>query len=325
MEALMPFFAPVCRDLAGEMFDAANGTMSRARLLAHCSAAIRPRPDVKARAYNLVLELEGKEAADTVAALLEDRDGERALIRATRADPEDVTPERLPYIIDQVKLGAGEYAAARAREESRVAADAKQAEHDDEIARVRQTASEEVQKAGAQSAELAQSLAQQTLQRVQAESQLQAERDERAKEQRKKRLADEAKFSESFNNAARLLHRLRWEIFTLYGSALLWTLLFTEATVQALFVVALTLLGFWFFPSVFERPLHSYALWVMRRRLQHLGVADMLSLTEKPDFSDRLWAVERFEALSEGLKAVEAPESQSVDATAKSVASPASQ
>ena len=39
-----------------------NGTMSRARLLAHCSAAIRPRPDVKARAYNLVLELEGKEA-----------------------------------------------------------------------------------------------------------------------------------------------------------------------------------------------------------------------------------------------------------------------
>ncbi|WP_369796951.1 hypothetical protein, partial [Cupriavidus sp. WS] len=163
-------WAPIAmsdKQLAGYLWlrnsGSGNGTMSRARLLAHCSAAIRPRPDVKARAYNLVLELEGKEAADTVAALLEDRDGERALIRATRADPEDVTPERLPYILDQVKRGAGEYAAALAREESRIAAEAKQAEHDAEIARLRQAASEEAQKAGAQSEELAQSLAQQTL------------------------------------------------------------------------------------------------------------------------------------------------------------------
>ncbi|WP_146230064.1 hypothetical protein [Paraburkholderia tropica] len=64
-------WAPIAmsdKQLAGYLWlhnsGAGNGTMSRARLLAHCSAAIRPRADVKARAYNLVLELEGKEAAD---------------------------------------------------------------------------------------------------------------------------------------------------------------------------------------------------------------------------------------------------------------------
>jgi hypothetical protein len=301
-----------------------NGTMSRARLLAHCSAAIRPRPDVKARAYNLVLELEGKEAADTVAALMEDRDGERALIRATRADPEDVTPQRLPYIIDQVRLGAGEYAAERAREEGRLVAAAKQAEHDAEVAQVRQVASEEVQKAGAQSEELAQSLAEQTLQRVQAEQLLQAERRERTEEKRQKQLADEAKFSQAFNISARVFRRLRWELVCLYAIALFYILMWNPTWLQAICVVGLTLVGFWFIPGILEKPLYSHAISVMRRELKRREVENMLPPTEKPDFHNRSWATARFAAMTTAFEAAVTPASQSADATTRDATSPAS-
>ena len=96
-----------------------DGSISRARLLAHCSAAVRPRADIKARAYNLILELNGRQEADDLMALFEDREGARALMRATRGDPEDVTPERMPFILEQVKLAAGEFAAGVVREENK--------------------------------------------------------------------------------------------------------------------------------------------------------------------------------------------------------------
>jgi len=95
-----------------------DGAISRARLLAHCSAAVRPRSDVKARAYNLVLELSGRAEADDIAALLEDREGAKALMRATSGDPEDVPSERLPYLLEKMKLAAGEYAANEVRIQS---------------------------------------------------------------------------------------------------------------------------------------------------------------------------------------------------------------
>jgi len=105
------------------------GSISRARLLAHCSAAVRPRADIKARAYNLILDLSGRQEADDVAALLEDREGARALMRATRGDPEDVTKGRLPYILEQVKMAAGEYAAGIVRAESEKALEAVRMAH----------------------------------------------------------------------------------------------------------------------------------------------------------------------------------------------------
>jgi len=173
----------------------------------------------------------------------------------------DVTPERLPFIVEQVKLGAGEFAAERARQESRVQAEAKQAEHEAEVARVRQAATEEKQRADAQSEQLAQSLAEQTLQRVQTEQLLLKERLERAEEKRQKQLADEAKFSQAFDIATGLFRRLRAEISILYGAALFIILGWNPTSVQISFVVALTMLGFWFIPNlVLDKLLYSHVI-----------------------------------------------------------------
>jgi hypothetical protein len=297
-------WAPIAmsdKQLAGYLWlrnsGAGNGTMSRARLLAHCSAAIRPRADVKTRAYNLVLELEGKEEADTVAALMEDRDGERALIRATRADPEDVTPERLPFIVEQIKLGAGEFAAERVRNENRIQTEAMQAEHDAEVARVRQAAFEEKQKADAQSEQLAQSLAEQTVQRVQTEELLQAERRERAEEKRKKQLADEAKFSQAFDASTSLFRRLRVEIIALYAAALFVILGWNPTNVQISCVVALTILGFWFIPNlVLDKLVSSHVMSFFKHELARREVGHMLLESKRPEFHNRDWAATGFAA-----------------------------
>lgn len=143
-------WAPVAvsdKQFAGYLWTRAGGgdsAMSRARLLAHCSAAVRPRADVKARAYNLVLELSGKAEADDVAALLEDREGARALMRATKGDPEDVTPERLPFIIEQAKLAAGEFAAAAVRSEIEKNVAAMRLQHEQQVERMQEEAARAV-------------------------------------------------------------------------------------------------------------------------------------------------------------------------------------
>jgi hypothetical protein len=303
-------WAPIAmsdKQLAGYLWlrnsGAGNGTMSRARLLAHCSAAIRPRQDVKNRAYSLVLELHGKQQADIVSALLEDRDGERALMRATRADPEDVTQERLSYIIDQVKLGAGEFAAAHAREEGRIAAEAKQAEHDAQVARLQQAAADEAARTNAQTGELAQGLAQETLQRVQAEVQAKAAREELEHTRRQRLKAAENKFCQAFDDASIAYKRSRWEVFFLYGALLLYGLVSTEGTAQIALLFVLTMAGFWYFPKYFDTTLQKHALWFMKQELKRLDVADMLPSTENPDFENSSWAKKRFEAVSRETEA----------------------
>lgn len=131
-------WAPIAmtdKQFAGYLWMRSGGSaekLPRARLMAHCSAAIRPRADIKARAYNLVLTTSGKDEADIFAALITDRDGERALMIATHGDPEDVTKERLPHIIHAVKVAAGDYAALVERKKA-----------DAEIAEIEKRAAEE--------------------------------------------------------------------------------------------------------------------------------------------------------------------------------------
>lgn len=136
-------WAPVAvsdKQFAGYLWTRSGGvdsSMSKARLLAHCSAAVRPRADIKARAYNMVLELNGRQEADDLMALFEDREGAGALMRATRGDPEDVTLERMPFILEQVKLAAGKFAADEERLQSEQHLATLSAEHADQFERLR--------------------------------------------------------------------------------------------------------------------------------------------------------------------------------------------
>ena len=64
-------------------------------------------------------------------------------MRATKGDPEDVTPERLPFIIEQAKLAAGEFAAAAVRSDIEKNVAAMRLQHEQQVERMREKAARE--------------------------------------------------------------------------------------------------------------------------------------------------------------------------------------
>lgn len=275
--------------------------MSRARLLAHCSAAIRPRPDVKARAYNLVLDLHGKAEADHVAALLEDREGERALMRATRADPEDVTPERLPYIIEQVKLAAGEFAAevARAEAERKLSSQKEESEqqltelqvaHEEQITRIA-TDSARAQRENAKGVEkLNAKLAQRDHDTTQLEGEVDALNQQLLSRERSDLAEQLHALSHGLATGVGVFKRLRWLLVFLFSSlATLATALGVDWPFfgqVASFTV--TAFGFWFAPEMLERPTR----WVAMRETMvsvHRIHPRLAMPKDLPDFKASTW------------------------------------
>lgn len=125
-------WAPVCmtdKQFAGYLWARSGGgpsTISQSLLLAHCSSAVRPRADLKTKAYNLVLDMHGQDSAQDIVAILENREAVQMLMLTTLGDPEAITPERLPYIIERVTLAAGEYAAEHARELAKIELESEQ-------------------------------------------------------------------------------------------------------------------------------------------------------------------------------------------------------
>ena len=261
-------WAPVAvsdKQFAGYLWTRAGGgdsAMSKARLLAHCSAAVRPRADVKARAYNLVLELSGKAEADDIAALLEDREGARALMRATKGDPEDVTPERLPFIIEQAKLAAGEYAAAAVRSESEKSLAAIRLQHEQEVERMQEEAARERLVLEAQAAATHAARAQEQF----AQQQVVAHNDalktalaqaETAEAARKARI-----LQDGVDAGAHLYKVLRWIITIVFGlvtAAAAYSSKLMPDAVSAGLSFTLAVAGFWFVPEFLGKPLSRIA------------------------------------------------------------------
>ncbi len=290
-------WAPVSmsdKQLAGYLWlrkGAGNGQMSKARLLAHCSAAIRPRADVKAKAYNLVLELHGKEDAEHIAALLEDREGERALMRVTRADPEDITRERLPFILEQVKLAAGEYAAAAVRDQANVELDATRAAHRAELERVQLDAAADRQyfEARAEAADTA--LAQERLDREQLQGQLEQIAGQLSAAEQSRKRREVSLVVQAFNESLAAHRRVRWELVALFAAISLWAS--TSATdwepiLQLASTFFFTCVGFWFVPEYLEGVVTRHSKWVLSASAARVGASGLLPI-KPPDFKAGVW------------------------------------
>lgn len=270
-----------------------DGSITKSRLLAHCSAAVRPRADIKAKAYNLVLDLNGRQEADDIAALLEDREGARALMRATRGDPEDVTKERLPYILEQVKLAAGEFAAEVVRAEGKMALEAAQKIHAEELeAMLRQAkAAEDAKIADAEEARL---------KLIQAELDKETLAGRNADLQRSLVAAANAEkarvagiLQTAFKAGAARYSTLRWCLAAGFGT--LSGLAAWMSSSQPILSISLTVFlgaaGFWFVPDLLNGPLHAAGM----RRLRAVVAMKDSSVripSEPPNFRQSRWEIE---------------------------------
>lgn len=272
-----------------------NSSMSKSRLLAHCSSAVRPRADIKARAYNLVLDLSGRQEADDLAALLEDREGSRALMRATRGDPEDVTKERLPYILERVKLEAGEFAAAAVRAEGAKALQDARASHQEELESARQETKAVNAVKTAEAEAIRQKLihAEQkghNLAEMNSELQRSLNAVANAENQRKKGILQAA-----FKAGKTTYSILRWSVSIAVGilAGVATWLASKESTLPIAIGVSFLLGvgGFWFVPEFLNRPLHAIAM----RRLRAVVTMKDASVnipSNVPDFRQRHWVLE---------------------------------
>jgi hypothetical protein len=279
-----------------------KASIPKARLLANCSAAVRPRADVKAKAYNLALEMMGKPEADDLAALFEDREGSRSLMRATSGDPEDVTTERLPYIIEKVKLAAGQFAAEKVREEAALELQEKEEAHKAEVERLRMEAETAMQQREQANLEGEAKLLRE---KNEAEAKLLQEQHEReALTGRNQILLDAIKESariekrriggileDAFDFARRFYRRMRWLIAILYASLVILTGSITAdyPGVALALTGILTLLGFWFVPNVLHKLVH----WLSNRQLLRFILHKDKSIEVpqiEPDYENRKWA-----------------------------------
>lgn len=260
-------WAPVAvsdKQFAGYLWTRSVGvdsSMSKARLLAHCSAAVRPRADIKARAYNMVLELNGRQEADDLMALFEDREGAGALMRATRGDPEDVTLERLPFILERVKLAAGKFAADEERLQSERHLAKLSAEHAEQVERLRLDSEAERTRRDAESYVTQTALIQEQQDKLALASQNESLRAVLAQSAA---AADERRtqiLRDGHDAGASRYRTLRWLAAFAFGT-LSGGVAFTSSFKPELAVVltvVLSVAGFWFVPDVLHRPLQRLA------------------------------------------------------------------
>ena len=245
----------------------ADGSISRARLLAHCSAAVRPRADVKTRAYNLVLELHGQAQAEDLAALLEDREGARAIMRATLGDPEDVNEKRLPFILERVRREAGEYAAAIVRDEAQTHLEHTRATHNQELERVRSEAAAAEMEAARKARDAHAVLVQREQDKIQLEARANALHmaleDQIAQDQKRQTRI----LNEGFAAGRYQYKMFRLVVTVLFGLAGGSVSLLSASSpwIAAACTVVLGMLGFWFVPDFLDSPFSALACARMRK------------------------------------------------------------
>lgn len=286
----------------------ADGSISRARLLAHCSAAVRPRADVKARAYNLVLELHGQAQAEDLAALLEDREGARAIMRATLGDPEDVNEKRLPFILERVKREAGEYAAALVRDEAQRHLEQTRASYGEELNRIRSEAAAAQMAAASKDRDAQAALVQREQDQLRLEAHANALRvaleDQIAQDRKRQaRILDEGYAAgrsryKVCRLAATVLFGLAGGYVSLLSASSPWT--------AAACTVVLGMLGFWFVPDLLDLPFSALARARMRKVV--LNRDPSLAMPDPhPNFKRDDWSGAMFLAASQPANSGAAP------------------
>lgn len=269
-----------------------NGAISRARLLAHCSAAIRPRSDVKARAYNLAIELYGQDKAQDLAALLEDREGGRALMRATSGDPEDVTRERLPFIMDQVKLEAGEFAAAKVREEAARERLIINAAHATERQALERQIAEAVENKTAIEKQVRVELAQKEIEATGLAAQKRALEATLAEADTKEKERKLSLLRSHFSRARTVYWRIRWGVVMLFAVITYWIASLPDDWKWfAPFLSALTggLIGFYFVPNLLDKPINDVCEKLLRAQIKSADPTIVIP-ESSPDFSSKTWS-----------------------------------
>ena len=255
-----------------------DGKISKIRLLAHCSSAIKPRADIKAKTYNLVLDLYGKEEAETFEALLTDREGVHALMRATNGDLEDATAERMPLIMERMKIAAGEFAAHQVRQEAEQVLQEKELAYKQELKQLIEKKAFEEERLMQINDQTQQCLNEETKQRKEIED--------------KYRVHQQWVLATAFNKGRFVYSFLRWSVVilaTAVAGVAAWVSTNPDYAYLATFLTSAVVFTMsWFVPSYLNRPFHKLAMCALWWKVKKMGGVDKLPSCD-PDFEKKTW------------------------------------
>lgn len=294
-------WAPVAmsdKQFAGYVWARTGGgasTIPKTLLLAHCSAAVRPRADVKAKAYNLLLEMYGQEEAQDLIALFEDREGGRALMKATLGDPEDVTPQRMSLILEKVKLAAGEFAAAHARDEAAKELENERQKSASTILKIQDTALLETKREREDKDRIILEMfaEQQRASALEIESKnLKADIKNKEQQEIARR---ELIVEKGLKAGNREYWGCRWLLVLLFGLTT-WVvsanILELTQGLNALLSIVISIFGYWFVPDFLEPVIRSVADRRFRSFLNHMDPNIDFNRIDR-NYKDRTWAWKR--------------------------------
>lgn len=252
--------------------------LSRARIVAHCAAAIRPRADVVAKACSLVIDAHGSADGEKFAALMLDDRAEQAVMRLSSGDPASLTKDRLPELHKQAVLAAGEHAAKLEREKAELEKLAIVKDYDEAI-------SAKVNEIGTVQANATFTIAQRDLELRNARRA--AERLELREKSREIREACNkvSALEQGFTFGLSCFQNSRVLVALVYGlSFLVIGQVFIEhQLINALFSTILTLAGFWILPALLFNPIcQKIATYYFQGYIQ--GELGRISDPYSPDF-----------------------------------------
>lgn len=251
---------------------------------------------------NLKLAAESRARADWLVGMnltrawtlkgLEDREGGRALMRATTGDLEDVAMERLPFIMEQVKLAAGEFAAARVREEAGRQLELARLDHNEKIKQLSadKTALETASALEAKNANRTLLQIQhdkETLERKNAALTAQLDSQVESRNEKKRKI-----FNDGLVAGVRQYQVTRQIVAIVFSLACAATAYLSSAypVITASITFLLSFVGFWFVPDeLLSRPFSKLSM----RKLRSVVAAKDATIeipNPDPDFKNGTWS-----------------------------------
>ena len=182
-------------------------------------------------------------------------------MRATRGDPEDMTPERMPFILEKVKLAAGEFAAAVVRAEADRTKELLLTSHAQELEWARQEAEVTDARAKATVREVNANFVSEEIERQALAARnlaLQsALHQQQAAEVRRQRHVLRAGFAEG----VKVYKGLRWTLAVCVGflSGFAAHISVSQPVLSVALVAVIGFTCFWFVPELLDKPLNAAA------------------------------------------------------------------
>jgi hypothetical protein len=197
-------------------------------------------------------------------------------MRATNGDLEDATAERMPLIMEKMKIAVGEFAAQRVRQEAAQVLQEKELAYKQELKELSEEKAREEKRLAQMNDQTQRRLNEETKQRQEIEDRYLARQ--------------QWVLNAAFKRGLFVYEFCRWSVIILVSiitGISVWVS--TDHLAIASFLTSAVVATMsWFVPDYLNRPFYRFAMAALRQEIRKKGGVDRLPLSN-PDFKNKSW------------------------------------